>query len=146
RLKVLKKWWNRNRRTVLIAGISAGAASLLAGALFLRQLSVTETMASELTRSEEERERYRQSRKAPSERYAEDLQKAQRDARETIADKTVEFDRELDLTLGGVRKVNEREKTDPVEAAKKEQWTIVNNRRDLASALAESGEIDLKRG
>ncbi|HEU4338936.1 MAG TPA: protein kinase [Planctomycetota bacterium] len=146
RLKVLKKWWNRNRRTVLIAGISAGAASLLAGVLFLRQLSVTETIESELTRSEAERERFRQSRKAPAERYAEDLQKAQRDARELIADKTVEFDRELAETLSGVRKVNEREKTDPVEAAKKEQWAVVNNRRDLASALAERGEIDLKRG
>jgi serine/threonine protein kinase len=42
----LWKWWRRHRRTVLIAGTSAAAASLIAGVLFLRQLSVTESMAS----------------------------------------------------------------------------------------------------
>ena len=146
RLKTLKKWWGRHRRTVLIAAVSAGAASLLAGALYYRQLSVTETMASELTRAEEERERYRASRRPPAERYAEDREKAQRDARESVADYAVQFDKELETALAGVRKVNEQQKADPKEAAKREQIAIANNRRDFASALFENGELDMKRG
>ena len=145
RLKI-RRWWIKNRRTVLIAGVSAAAASLLAGILFLHQLSVTETMASELTRAEEERERVRKSRKSPDERYADDRQKALNEAANGLAEFAKDFDRDIAHALTNVRDLNKREGTKASTAAAREITATVDSRHAYASALYEKGEFDMKRG
>jgi tetratricopeptide (TPR) repeat protein len=152
-LKSLKKWWGRHRRTILIAGISAAAASLVAGVLFLRQLSVTETIAGELTRAEEERERYRQSRKPPIARYLQDREDALKRASQRIEAVTDDFEGDLKRTLESVRNLNEKEKSKQpdvakraLDAAKREQMAIVGNRREFANALYDLGELNMKSG
>jgi tetratricopeptide (TPR) repeat protein/predicted Ser/Thr protein kinase len=145
RLKLFK-WWGRNRRTILIAGGSAAFASVIAGLLFLRQLSVTETMANELTRAEEERERYRQSRKQPLTRYLEDRESYDKKAVMGVAEQTVRFDGHLKTALENARRLNEREKATPEVSARREMMATIENRRELAGALYEEGEDEMKRG
>src|SRR5688572_14960626 len=112
RLKLWKKWWVRHRRTILIAGSSAAAASVVAGILFLHQLNLTESMAGELKRADEERERFRQSRKSPAARFAEDRDHHVKEALEDVESQTERFDEELRRTLASVRIHNDKEKAD----------------------------------
>jgi serine/threonine protein kinase len=142
----LVKWWKRNRRTVLIAGASAAVASILAGLLFLRQLSVTESMADELSRAEAERERYRKSRKSPVERYREDRDKHVQDAMSGLADLSSKFEQSLKSTLDNARGLNVREKTPPEESARREALATMENRREYAGTLYEEGEGLMKGG
>ncbi|HKS17410.1 MAG TPA: protein kinase, partial [Planctomycetota bacterium] len=145
-LKNFKKWWGRHRRTILIAGTSAAAASLVAGLLFLRQLSVTESIAGELTRAEEERERYRQSRKPPIARYTQDRDDAVKRATQRIEATSDDFESDLKRTLVSVQILNQKEKSPPAEAAKRVQMANVGNRREFANALYDLGELNMKSG
>ena len=151
RFRHLQKWWDRHRRTVLIAAASAAVASFIAGMFFLRQLSVTESMASELSRAEEERERYRHSRKPPIARFTEDRDSALRRAGQRIEAAADEFDADLKATLASVRTLNNKTPEPDVarralDAARREQMVIVGNRRELANALYEFGELSMKSG
>ncbi len=132
----LWKWWAKNKRTVVIALTSAAAASLVAGLLFLRQLSVTETVASELTRVEAERERVRLSRKTPAARFAEDREGAINEAQKGVEEETGKYEDDLKAALDGVK--------GPEAAFLKEKRTV-EVRRAYASALYENGELDMKR-
>src|SRR5262245_4668477 len=151
RFRKLHKWWDRHRRTVLIAVASAAAASFIAGLLFLRQLSVTESMASELSRAVEERERYRHSRKPPMVRYAEDRDSALKRAAQRIEASADEFDADLKATLASVQNLNQKS-SEPdaakraLDSAKRGQMVIVGNRREFANALYEFGELNMKSG
>ena len=140
------KWWGKNRRTVMIAGISAASASLLAGLLFLRQLSVTETMASELTRAEEERERIRSSRMAPDVRFADDKARSFQKAQAALDEDVADYDRKLAQELTGVQSRNGIEKVTGPEAKAREIRATVEVRRTFAGDLNETGESYLKRG
>ena len=142
----LRKWWERHRRTIVISLVSATAASAIAGLLYLRQLSLTESMASELTRAEEERERYRQHRKPPLERYEEDRDSRLRRARGRVTDESSNFERLLYEAVQNARKLNEKEGKQGEAASVREHLATVDKRKEFAGVLYEIGEFEMKRG
>ncbi|HEY3225856.1 MAG TPA: protein kinase, partial [Planctomycetota bacterium] len=142
--RVLVKWWRRHRRTVTIASISAAAASVLALVLILRQLAVTESLASEKTVVEEDLARYRRDRKAPELRFAEDRGEAIRRTRELLNKDVAEFDGRLQARLSLAAQENVKERV--LEKAKANLLIAeVEVRRAFAMEIVEFGNLLMKR-